>query len=293
MEVLRVRRFGPQDTRGVPSGRTAVSPRRTGAGASRDHPAGGQMPRDGRPWARDPSHATPPPDHSGHPRRARTGRGRARSRGGHGVPGRVHGLPQLHGDRGGDGGRGGRPPGHRAALLDREELPGPRPVGDEDLGQRRDRRERARGPVRRLAPRRRAHGRGDDAADHALAGRWLRVGHPDHEHRERTRGLDRLPGQPGRRRVRHLGGKFHFWRKNRQPTPGTGYIGTDLNRNYGYRWGGGGNTSSNPAAITYRGPSAFSAPEDAGDARLPGQPGGRRQAADPGRRSRSTSTAGW
>jgi carboxypeptidase T len=56
-------------------------------------------------------------------------------------------------------------------------------------------------------------------------------------------------------------GRFHFWRKNRQPTPGTGYIGTDLNRNFGYRWGGGGRTSSNPAAITYRGPSAFSAPE--------------------------------
>ena len=58
-----------------------------------------------------------------------------------------------------------------------------------------------------------------------------------------------------------LGGKFHYWRKNRQPTPGTSYIGTDLNRNYGYRWGGGGRTSSNPAAITYRGPKAFSAPE--------------------------------
>ncbi|MFL5777610.1 MAG: M14 family zinc carboxypeptidase [Chloroflexota bacterium] len=56
-------------------------------------------------------------------------------------------------------------------------------------------------------------------------------------------------------------GKFHFWRKNRQPTPGTSYVGTDLNRNYGYRWGGGGRTSSNPAAITYRGPKAFSAPE--------------------------------
>lgn len=56
-------------------------------------------------------------------------------------------------------------------------------------------------------------------------------------------------------------GHFHFWRKNRQPTPGTGYIGTDLNRNYGYKWGGGGRTSSNPAAITYRGPHAFSAPE--------------------------------
>ena len=56
-------------------------------------------------------------------------------------------------------------------------------------------------------------------------------------------------------------GRFHYWRKNRQPTPGSSYIGTDLNRNYGYRWGGGGRTSSNPQAITYRGPKAFSAPE--------------------------------
>jgi carboxypeptidase T len=56
-------------------------------------------------------------------------------------------------------------------------------------------------------------------------------------------------------------GRFHYWRKNRQPTPGTSYIGTDLNRNYGYRWGGGGRTSSNPQAITYRGTSAFSTPE--------------------------------
>ena len=57
------------------------------------------------------------------------------------------------------------------------------------------------------------------------------------------------------------GGKFHHWRKNRQPTPGTSSIGTDLNRNYGYHWGGGGRTSSNPAAITYRGTKAFSTPE--------------------------------
>ncbi len=57
------------------------------------------------------------------------------------------------------------------------------------------------------------------------------------------------------------GAKFHFWRKNRQPNAGTTAIGTDLNRNYGYHWGGGGNTSTNPLAITYRGPSAFSAPE--------------------------------
>ncbi len=56
-------------------------------------------------------------------------------------------------------------------------------------------------------------------------------------------------------------GRFHFWRKNRQPNAGTTAIGTDLNRNYGYKWGGGGRTSSNPRAITYRGPAAFSAPE--------------------------------
>jgi hypothetical protein len=56
------------------------------------------------------------------------------------------------------------------------------------------------------------------------------------------------------------GGAFHFWRKNRQPNP-DGSIGTDLNRNFGYRWGGGGRTSTNPLAITYRGPHEFSAPE--------------------------------
>ena len=57
------------------------------------------------------------------------------------------------------------------------------------------------------------------------------------------------------------GGRFRYWRKNRQPNAGTTTTGTDLNRNFGYRWGGGGRTSSNPAAITYRGPYAFSAPE--------------------------------
>jgi carboxypeptidase T len=57
------------------------------------------------------------------------------------------------------------------------------------------------------------------------------------------------------------GGRYHSWRKNRQPTPGSSAVGTDLNRNYAYRWGTKANTSSNPAAITYRGPKAFSAPE--------------------------------
>jgi len=57
------------------------------------------------------------------------------------------------------------------------------------------------------------------------------------------------------------GGHFHFWRKNRQPIPGSSAIGTDLNRNYSYRWGLGGRTSRNPEAITYHGPKPFSAPE--------------------------------
>jgi hypothetical protein len=55
-------------------------------------------------------------------------------------------------------------------------------------------------------------------------------------------------------------GRFHHWRKNRQPNA-NGTVGTDLNRNYAYKWGTGGRTSSNPLAITYKGPAPWSAPE--------------------------------
>ncbi len=57
------------------------------------------------------------------------------------------------------------------------------------------------------------------------------------------------------------GGKYHLWRKNRQPTPGSTAIGTDLNRNFDYRWGCCAGSSTNPANLMYRGPRAFSAPE--------------------------------
>ncbi len=57
------------------------------------------------------------------------------------------------------------------------------------------------------------------------------------------------------------GNPYNLWRKNRQPTPGSRYIGTDLNRNYDYHWGCCGGSSGNPAAWNYRGPRAFSAPE--------------------------------
>lgn len=50
-----------------------------------------------------------------------------------------------------------------------------------------------------------------------------------------------------------------MWRKNRRDNGG-GIFGVDLNRNWGYQWGGEG-SSSNPQSETYRGPSPFSEPE--------------------------------
>ena len=57
------------------------------------------------------------------------------------------------------------------------------------------------------------------------------------------------------------GSPFRAWRKNRQPNAGSRAIGTDLNRNYGWHFGCCGGSSGNPAALTYRGPRAFSTPE--------------------------------
>ena len=56
------------------------------------------------------------------------------------------------------------------------------------------------------------------------------------------------------------GGRFHHWRKNRQPNA-DGSTGTDLNRNYNVRWSGEGTASARPSSLTYRGTAPFSAPE--------------------------------
>lgn len=56
-------------------------------------------------------------------------------------------------------------------------------------------------------------------------------------------------------------GSYRSWRKNRQPTPGSRSVGTDLNRNWGYGFGCCGGSSGSPSSGTYRGPAAFSAPE--------------------------------
>jgi carboxypeptidase T len=57
------------------------------------------------------------------------------------------------------------------------------------------------------------------------------------------------------------GSDFRFWRKNRQPNSGSSAVGTDLNRNWGYRWGCCGGSSGSPSSETYRGRAAWSAPE--------------------------------
>lgn len=51
------------------------------------------------------------------------------------------------------------------------------------------------------------------------------------------------------------GGRYKAWRRNRGQDP------TDLNRNWGYRWGCCGGSSGDPSSSTYRGSAPFSAPE--------------------------------
>ena len=57
------------------------------------------------------------------------------------------------------------------------------------------------------------------------------------------------------------GTPYRAWRKNLQRDAAGSAMYTDLNRNYGYRWGCCGGSSGKRSANTYRGPAAFSAPE--------------------------------
>ncbi|MEO3976037.1 M14 family metallopeptidase [Streptomyces sp. CAU 1734] len=56
-------------------------------------------------------------------------------------------------------------------------------------------------------------------------------------------------------------GTYRSWRKNRQPNTGSTAVGTDLNRNWNYRWGCCGGSSGTTSSETYRGRAAESAPE--------------------------------
>lgn len=57
------------------------------------------------------------------------------------------------------------------------------------------------------------------------------------------------------------GGSYRSWRKNRQPNADSGTFGTDLNRNWSYKFACCDGSSSNQSSETYHGPAAFSAPE--------------------------------
>ncbi|MFB7588110.1 M14 family metallopeptidase [Streptomyces sp. NPDC056169] len=56
-------------------------------------------------------------------------------------------------------------------------------------------------------------------------------------------------------------GSYRSWRKNRQPNSGSSYIGTDMNRNWDYKWGCCGGSSGSKSSETYRGAAPESAPE--------------------------------
>ena len=83
--------------------------------------------------------------------------------------------------------------------------------------------------------------------------------------------LHRPEPEPGRRRVRHRRAA-RTSSGGRTASRTRASIGTDNNRNYSYRWGCCGGSSGDPNSETYRGPSAFSAPEDQRLARLHARP---------------------
>lgn len=56
-------------------------------------------------------------------------------------------------------------------------------------------------------------------------------------------------------------GSYRSWRKNRQPNAGSSYVGTDMNRNWDYKWGCCGGSSGSKSSETYRGTAPESAPE--------------------------------
>jgi carboxypeptidase T len=57
------------------------------------------------------------------------------------------------------------------------------------------------------------------------------------------------------------GDPYRGWRKNRQAHPTSSAVGTDLNRNYDYKWNCCGGSSGTPSSRNYRGWKPFSAPE--------------------------------
>ena len=156
-------------------------------------------------------------------------------------------------------------------------------MGGQGLGQRQRRRERARAPVRRHPPLRRAHGRRDDPPHLPLARGRVRRGPADHEHRQHARDLHRVPGQPRRRRIRHLGRQVPLLAEEPAAGPGQHRDRHRPEPELRLQVGPRRSDQREPAGDHLPRAAALLRARDARDARLPGQPGRRRPAADPGR----------
>ena len=150
---------------------------------------------------------------------------------------------------------------HRPALQHRHLVRGPHDLGGQDLRQRRaptrtSRRCCSPPPARARAP----DGR-DGAVPAARAHDQVRDRPADHEPRQQPRDVHRLQRQPGRRRVRHRHRQLPVVAQEPPAQRGSSAVGTDLNRNWSYQWGCCGGSSGTFSSETYRGASAFSAPE--------------------------------
>ena len=193
------------------------------------------------------------------------------------------GVPQLRRDgRRAEPDRG-RPPGHRAAAVDRPSYEGRNiyalKISDNVATDENEPEVLYNAPPARAG----APDRRDGAVPGEHVHQRLRQRHPGHQRREhaarsgscptstRTAASTTSPPAPTGRGARTA-----------SPTAAAAPVGTDLNRNWGYNWGCCGGSSGTPSSETYRGPSAFSAPETAGVPRLRAQPAGRRRAADQG-----------
>ena len=76
------------------------------------------------------------------------------------------------------------------------------------------------------------------------------------------------------------GDPYREWRKNRQPNAGSTHRGTDLNRNYSYKWRCCGGSSGSTALGHLPRQGALLRTRDPGDARLHAQPPDRGRPAD-------------
>ena len=152
-------------------------------------------------------------------------------------------------------------------------------LGSQGVGSGRDRRARARGPVRSAPPRARA----PVARAELAVLRWLTAGYGSDE--RVTKIVDTreiwivFAVNPDGAQYDLTGSPYRAWRKNRQPNPGSTAIGTDLNRNYGYHWACC-NGSSGAVGLDVPWPERVLGAGDPCHARLHGQPPDRRPAAD-------------